>query len=767
MIKFNQNKENCFHLIKFNDDLQSKQAYLRENVLEMGYDADEFMSFLQMRKGENGLDLNNWTMHELISVVNDFVNTKKNIQNKYQEPEPEPEPEPYKEEENTQTQNFENETKDLINNDITNNINNNANNNIQNVIYEDVDENIGKCQANETTSFSNMDNIKVKLSSPKKIEGKMFTKAFISYVVSTEPFDFQTNKRYSDFAWLKKMLSLIYPNCVIPPLCKKNFTDRFTEALIEKRMRSIDKFMNGILEHPLVKNSSVVNDFLCMAEGREYNNRINNYNKIKKPPSFVRQIKTMNGEINIGINNEKETYFENIKSYAKGNYTLLQKITKGYKSLMNIMQQLSNKMSDISKLWKQVLDKSVKYSDSHNTSETFNIMSKLMETWSEIEKSQMKVININIREYFRYVKNEFKELKEMSDRVQNSQTTYIKLKEKLLKTKETLFEKQDPETWQLKDEDKKDIMNLIKNKELAFSKMLPQDTFKLQETKNFYGAMLNSLISEFERIRKINARRHKDNTTKFVKELSSELTNLHVSLADRLSEFYDLKDENDTNVNKDENKLIQNVEINEENKIENKDENININNNNSSDKIEQSNIINENNKINNNENINVNNSIVKNDINNKYKEKEHNKALENVKNSERVDNNKLKNDKDNKNKKDDKKIENKKDNKQEIIKKDNKQDNNKIKEKNNNVKEVKNNNVKDVKNNKIINKKNEQKNVGNNNAIKENKKDDKKNTKVENKNIKKEIKKEIKPVKKRRRKTSKKRRNKTRKKRKK
>jgi hypothetical protein len=60
-----------------NDDLQSKQAYLRENVLEMGYDADEFMSFLQLRKGEDGLDLNNWTMHELISVVNDLSIPKK------------------------------------------------------------------------------------------------------------------------------------------------------------------------------------------------------------------------------------------------------------------------------------------------------------------------------------------------------------------------------------------------------------------------------------------------------------------------------------------------------------------------------------------------------------------------------------------------------------------------------------------------------------------------------------------------------------------
>ena len=174
---------------------------------------------------------------------------------------------------------------------------------------------------------------------------------------------------------------------------------------------------------------------------------------------------------------------------------------------MNIMQQLSNKMKDISILWKQVLEKSIKYSDSHNTSETFNIMSKFMEDWSEIQKTQMKVINVNIREYFRYVKNEFNGLKEMSDRVQNAKSSYIKLNEKLLKTKEVLFEKQDAEIWQLKEEDKQNFLTLLKNKELAFSKMLPQETMKLKESKYFYGSLLNSLISEFERIRRINAKR--------------------------------------------------------------------------------------------------------------------------------------------------------------------------------------------------------------------------------------------------------------------
>ena len=212
------------------DNLQSKQAYLRENVLEMGYDADDFMSFLQVRKGENGLDLNNWNMDELISVVDDFVKGKKEIQNPKQE-----------------------QTNEYNSNIITENINQNNNieisNNFENIASISNDDNdslIGKCQANEITSFSNIENINVKLSSPKKVEGKIFQKAYISYIVTTEPFNFNLNKRYSDFLWLKKILSLIYINCVVPPLCKKNYSERFTDYLIEKRMRSIEKLNNII-----------------------------------------------------------------------------------------------------------------------------------------------------------------------------------------------------------------------------------------------------------------------------------------------------------------------------------------------------------------------------------------------------------------------------------------------------------------------------------------------------------------------------------------
>ena len=249
------------------DDLQEKQGFLRENILERGYDADEFMTFLQSKKGESGLDLNNWKMDELIIVVGEF---SKNKHVKPNQDEEEKEPKEKNLEENEQNIKTENNENPENNTDIQNNNTNNF------VFHSSVEtgDYMGKCQASEITSFSNINNIRVKLSSPKKIEGKMFKKAFISYNVNTEPFNFQMQKRYSDFLWLKNILSLVYVNCVIPPLCKKNFTDRFTDYLIEKRMRSIEKFMDGILEHPLMRNSEIVKDFLSLTNPKEYNRKI-------------------------------------------------------------------------------------------------------------------------------------------------------------------------------------------------------------------------------------------------------------------------------------------------------------------------------------------------------------------------------------------------------------------------------------------------------------------------------------------------------------
>jgi hypothetical protein len=57
------------------DSIQAKQYYLRRNILEEGYDADEFGEYLSVMKPD-GFDLNTWTMAELKAVVQKYKSLK-------------------------------------------------------------------------------------------------------------------------------------------------------------------------------------------------------------------------------------------------------------------------------------------------------------------------------------------------------------------------------------------------------------------------------------------------------------------------------------------------------------------------------------------------------------------------------------------------------------------------------------------------------------------------------------------------------------------
>jgi hypothetical protein len=64
-----------FKYFVMDDELEKKQTFLRTNILEKGYDAEEFMNFLQSKKGEMGLDLNNWNLDELDIAVKEFISS--------------------------------------------------------------------------------------------------------------------------------------------------------------------------------------------------------------------------------------------------------------------------------------------------------------------------------------------------------------------------------------------------------------------------------------------------------------------------------------------------------------------------------------------------------------------------------------------------------------------------------------------------------------------------------------------------------------------
>ena len=582
------------------ETLKQKQLFLRENILDKGYNADNFMNLLHSKKGESGLDLNNWTMDELSSVVSEFTS-------------------------------MTNQNEDENNN--TNNSSQNKNNVESDEYYEQMclqklreqklkeEAEYGKCSKIEMSELSKKNNIKINISFPEKIDKGLFTKSFTSYLVETLPFKFQVRKRFSDFEWLQNILNTQFSNYVIPSIPHKNYGDRFTEALILKRTRMLKKFLDGLLVHPTMKHSEILYDFLSVNSEEDFEEVKKKYNNLNNSSEKkgLEEIKTINGNIKISVSKEKDVYLTNIKDNAEINESIMKRITKSYKNLMDLMRNVSEKMKEIAELWKLLHEKSLKYYETTNTIESYNIMNKIMEDLSNFENKKIEIMNNNVREYIRYVKNEFHSMKDLSAKVDTYKDNYSKAFEKLNNNKGNLFDKQDVSLWGLNETDIQHKEVFLKNKDLAFSKMLPEESKNVLDIKNIYGAYLNSVIDEYERIRLLNGRRHKDNISRFIKLLSESLTELHISVADKSAYFDEVKDEEEVDENEQFNgNNNMNNQYNNNNSYGNNNRQYNNNsyNNRSNNNYNYNNRTNNNNQSGRNNNFNYNNQYNNNQYNN-------------------------------------------------------------------------------------------------------------------------------------------------------
>ena len=62
-------------------------------------------------------------------------------------------------------------------------------------------------------------------------------------------------------------------------------------------MRFLERFLQALASHPLIKNSTVFQDFLSVQNENDFANLKKEYTK-QKPPTKLSEFKTFNGEVN-------------------------------------------------------------------------------------------------------------------------------------------------------------------------------------------------------------------------------------------------------------------------------------------------------------------------------------------------------------------------------------------------------------------------------------------------------------------------------------
>lgn len=297
--------------------------------------------------------------------------------------------------------------------------------------------------------------------------------------------------------------------------------------------------MQALITIPIVRNSPMLFDFLSIVAESDFKKAMNNYNELTKPQ--FHNILSVDGTLNLRISRETDIRIEQIRASNTQNEQLLNKLSVTCKILYTEMMQVSNRMNEVSEIFNQLYDYSNNFQDSEAITDIYQSLTSLMKTWSECEKKQAGIVETDLREHFKYNKNELLMMKDLFVKVDDANKNFYKQYKWLILKKEELFRKGEIKNWGLTAEDMKTSSELLQNKDLAFTKMLPKKTADLLLAKKEYGFYTTSFISEFERLRRSNGLRDKNNCVHLGNSSNEIITNMHQMWADVLTTMLELK----------------------------------------------------------------------------------------------------------------------------------------------------------------------------------------------------------------------------------
>ena len=404
-------------------DLESKQLYLRQEIIDQGYDPSDFNTFICNIRQEENIDLNNWTFDEIKQVIAN-----------------------YKEAQTSKEEKQEKEEEKQENISDNNNINSNDNNkdeigenidvrasiiNIQKEDPFDSYQRVGICKKLENNELTERDDLKIIVSDAVKINPGFFSISYFQYQVTTLPLNYCVTRKLSDFLFLNQKLPLIHPVIYTPlfPVFHYGVKDDSP-----KKIRYIQNYMNLIVENKFFRSLPIVYDFLTLSL-EDWNKKMKNeYSKIKEAAGFD-NMPNLEGKYIIKISKEDENKASLIK-------TEINTKLEGLKNLNYYLDELLTNYEKISQILKNIgicfydMEKTEKDLKQNNILiKGYNDLGNLFKTWSNDYLTQKDFIKEEIKYYFKFISKEYKNFLNIYENYRGARDEYKKDFDKMKKAK--------------------------------------------------------------------------------------------------------------------------------------------------------------------------------------------------------------------------------------------------------------------------------------------------------------------------------------------
>ena len=402
------------------EKIEQKQQYLRSEIIDQGYNPDDFSEFMGSIRGEENLDLQAWTLSELQNVVYQYKSKISDSIKQEQE----------QKDQNVEQQMAEN---DELNKQNLEQIKSNEfkfpNDPFEN--YEQVIKAVKLAQS----ELNNNNNLFVSISSPVKVNPGFFSSSYYQYTVQTKPLNFKVVRKVSDFTFLNQVLPLFNPSIYNPVLPTFEFGLKDDSP---KKMLLIQNYINSLLEIEYFRALPIILEFLSLKQEDWNKKRIEKYNKMKPLP--LEKIPSLEGEFHILINKDNDNKGIKIKEEInKKNeaYDILSiaidEILSAIDKISLYFKNLGKAFYDLSKIHKNKNDKLYG---------VFTRLSSLSKNWSRNYLKEKDFLNDEFKYFFNYMNNEnisflkkFEEFKLVRD---DYKSKYDKMKKTQNKTEKDL-----------------------------------------------------------------------------------------------------------------------------------------------------------------------------------------------------------------------------------------------------------------------------------------------------------------------------------------
>ena len=241
------------------EDIEDKQNYLREEIMDKGYSPEQFQEFMMQQVGTEEIDLEQYSMQSLQEIVEKFKqlyasgdNNTDNVISTNEEPQ---------QEETDEVNNINNE-ENIIQPKKEENIISTNSNQLGESPFDSYEYTV-TCKKLSPNQFSEIYNLYFTITEPEHKKNGIFSSGYFQYTIMNKKDNSSIVRKLKDFEWMKAKLFDLFPGIVLPPIGPShlNLKDDFP-----KKISYLSKFINALSQNRLVRSTEIYKAFFSLPQ---------------------------------------------------------------------------------------------------------------------------------------------------------------------------------------------------------------------------------------------------------------------------------------------------------------------------------------------------------------------------------------------------------------------------------------------------------------------------------------------------------------------